>query len=222
MDNKKIILALPKGRILKELLPLLEKVGIVPEDAFFDSSSRLLRFKTNHDYLDIIRVRSFDVATFVAFGGAALGITGRDVTMEFDNDNIYTPLDLGIGKCRLSIAEPAEMAQNDDLMQYSHLRVATKYPAITKKYFAERGIQAECVKLNGAMELAPTLGLCSHIVDLVSTGTTLRENGLVEVDTICEISSQLIVNRIALKTKSKIMNDLIEKFRKAVSGTDIK
>src|SRR5690606_12044785 len=137
-----------------------------PEPAFGDEGSRALKFKTNHPNISLIRVRSFDVATFVAFGGAQLGIAGNDVLMEFDYSEIYAPLDLGIGKCRLSVAQRKDLADGLDFGRLSHVRIATKYPNITSKWFAERGIQAECVKLNGAMELAPALGLCPRIVDL--------------------------------------------------------
>lgn len=212
-----LVIAVPKGRILDEALPIIRAAGIVPEAAFMDESSRQLKFATNQPQVSLIRVRSFDVATFVAFGAAQVGIAGNDVLMEFDYADIYAPLDLGIGKCRLSIAQPARMQDGLlDLDRLSHVRIATKYPNITGKWFAERGIQAECVKLNGAMELAPALGLCPRIVDLVSTGSTLKANGLVEVTTIADVSSRLIVNRTALKVRSAEMSALIERFRAAV------
>jgi len=211
----KLVIALPKGRILDEAMPLVRAAGIEPEAAFDDPKSRLLRFTTNHPHMDIIRVRSFDVATFVAFGAAHLGIAGNDVLMEFDYPEIYAPLDLGIGKCRLSVAEPDDVAAGDDPRRWSHVRIATKYPEVTRRHFAARGVQAECVKLNGAMELAPSLGLCSRIVDLVSSGATLVANGLKEVEVIAEVTSRLIVNRAALKTRSDEMTGWIESFRKA-------
>lgn len=222
MADSKIILAVPKGRIAEELLPMMAQMDIEPEAAFFDKKARQLRFATNQPGLDIIRVRSFDVATFVAFGAAQIGIAGKDVLMEFDYPELYSPLDMNIGHCRLSVAEPVDIADSDDPNQWSHVRIATKYPNLTKKYFAERGVQAECVKLNGAMELAPTLGLCKRIVDLVSTGKTLKDNGLVEVEKIADISSQLIVNRTALKTKMEQINPLIEQFTEVVRGQDSK
>lgn len=215
-EQEKLVIALPKGRILDEVMPLVEKVGIIPEAAFFDSKSRALKFKTNFDHIEIVRVRSFDVATFVAFGAAQLGVCGGDVLLEFDYSEIYAPLDLNIGYCRICVAEPKELSEHDDPTRWSHVRVATKYPNITSKYFAKRGIQAECIKLNGAMELAPNMGLCSRIVDLVSTGSTLKANGLVEVEQICEITSRLAVNRTALKTRSEEIKNWIEKFREAV------
>ena len=210
-----LVVALPKGRILEEAMPIVRAAGIEPEAAFDDSKSRQLRFETNQDGMSIVRVRSFDVATFIAFGGAHIGICGRDVLMEFDFPEIYAPLDLGIGHCRLAVAEPSELVARDDPKTWSHIRVATKYPNITKRHFAARGVQAECIKLNGAMELAPTLGLSRRIVDLVSTGSTLKANGLEEVEHIADITSLLIVNRTALKTRPALINGWIERFREA-------
>ena len=160
-------------------------------------------------------MRSFDVATFVAFGAAHIGIAGNDVLMEFDYADIYAPLDLGIGKCRLSIAQVATAGNALELDRLSHVRIATKYPHLTSKWFAEHGIQAECVKLNGAMELAPSLGLAGRIVDLVSTGKTLADNGLVETSVIMPVSARLIVNRAALKTDPRLAA-LIDAFRALV------
>lgn len=211
-----IIIAVPKGRILEEALPLLARVGIVPEPAFVDEASRALRFATNHAGVELIRVRAFDVATFVAHGAAQMGIVGSDVLAEFAYSELYAPVDLGIGHCRLSVAEPAEMAATDDPRGWSHVRIATKYPHITKTHFAARGVQAECVKLNGAMELAPLLGLAPRIVDLVSSGRTLKENGLVEVEVIATVTSRLIVNRAAFKTRGEIV-PLVDSFRRAVA-----
>ncbi len=211
-----ITIAIPKGRIWDELEPLMHHTGIEPEADFFDSSSRKLAFATNREDVRIIRVRSFDVPTFVAFGGAQIGVAGSDVLMEFDYPDIYAPLDLGIGKCRLCVAEPKTLADSDDPTRWSHIRIATKYPNLTRAHFARRGVQAECIKLNGAMELAPALGLCERIVDLVSSGRTLQENGLVEVETIAEISSRLIVGRAALKTIGAPMEELIAAFREGV------
>ncbi len=218
MNEDKMVLAVPKGRILKELRPILDAVGIEPEAAFDDPKARQLRFYTNIKNLDIIRVRSFDVATFVAFGAAQLGIAGNDVLMEFDYPEIYAPVDLDIGHCRISVAEEKKLSQDDDPEQWSHIRVATKYPNITRKYFANRGVQAECIKLNGAMELAPGMGLCRRIVDLVSTGNTLKENGLVEIETIIEITSRLIVNRTALKTMPDSIGGWVNKFQDVMNG----
>ncbi|MFT5540208.1 MAG: ATP phosphoribosyltransferase [Alphaproteobacteria bacterium] len=211
-------MALPKGRILDEARPLLARAGIEPEAAFDDPKSRKLTFKTANPGLDLISVRSFDVATIVAFGGAHLGIAGSDVLMEFGYSEIYAPLDLQIGRCRMAVAEPREMVAGDDPRRWSHVRVATKYPEITRRHFAARGVRAECIKLNGSMELAPSLGLCQRIVDLVSTGATLKANGLVEVEQIAEVSSRLVVNRAALKTRPEEVGDWIDRFAQALNG----
>ncbi|QMW21996.1 ATP phosphoribosyltransferase [Sandaracinobacteroides saxicola] len=209
-----LIIALPKGRILKEALPLLARAGIVPEPAFHDEASRALKFATSHRDVELIRVRSFDAATFVAFGAAALGIVGNDVLLEFAYPELYAPIDLGIGHCRLSVADHAD-APPITGETASHLRIATKYPRLTQAHFAARGIQAECIKLNGAMELAPLLGLAPRIVDLVSTGATLRENGLVEREVILDVTSRLVVNRAASKTDARV-SVLVEALRRAV------
>ena len=216
--NEKLVLALPKGRILKEVMPVVRHAGIEPEPAFDDEDNRRLRFTTNLPSFDIIRVRSFDVATFVAFGAAHMGVCGNDVLMEFDYPEIYAPVDLGVGVCRLVVAEPEDMVEGDDPTTWSTLRVATKYPSLTQSHFAARGVQAECIKLNGAMELAPQLGLCRRIVDLVSTGATLKANGLVEVEQIAAITSRLAVNRAAWKTRPDEIGHWIAKFREAVNG----
>ena len=207
-----LIIALPKGRILEELSPFFKAVNILPEEAFFDKNSRLLRFKTNHDNIDLIRVRSFDVATFVAFGAAQIGICGNDVLAEFDYSEIYAPLDLRIGKCHMAAAAPAGY-EKDSFDRQGHIRVATKYPNITKKYYQSKGIQAECVKLSGAMELAPTIGLCNRIVDVVSSGATLKANGLIEIDHILDVSARLIVNRTAFKTRTTELSAWLDKFK---------
>jgi len=217
-DDDRLILALPNGRILGEVMPLLRQIGVEPEAAFEDPQSRRLRFRTSEPGLDIIRVRSFDAATFVAFGAAQLGVAGNDVLMEFDYSEIYAPLDLDIGHCRIAVAATADWVARGDDSRPSHLRIATKYPEITRRHFAARGVQAECIKLNGAVELAPRLGLCRHIVDLVQTGATLKANGLVEIECIADISSRLIVNRSALKTRPEQVRFWIERFRAAVEA----
>lgn len=216
--SQPLTIAVPKGRILQELQPLMQKVGIHPEAAFFDEDSRQLKFSCKDAPITLIRVRSFDVPTFVAFGGAHLGMAGSDVLMEFDYGDLYQPLDLDIGHCRLSIAALKDEVESLKNARDSHVRVATKYPNITKKYFAEKGVQAECIKLNGAMELAPSLGLAPRIVDLVSSGKTLAANGLVETDVITQVSSRLIINRSVFKTRSAEMNALIAAFREAIHG----
>ena len=217
-DREKIILALPKGRILSQVMPLVRRAGIEPEADFDDPDSRKLRFATNLPEVDVIRVRSFDVATFVAFGAAHLGVVGNDVLMEFRYPEIYAPHDLDVGHCRLVVAEPDHMVADDDPATWSHVRIATKYPAITRRHFAARGVQAECIVLSGAMELAPGLGLCRRIVDLVSSGATLRANGLVEVEHIADVTARLAVNRAAWKTRADRMGPWIERFREAVDA----
>ena len=214
----RLIFAVPKGRLLAELIPLMARAGIEPEPDFHDEQTRRLTFKTNMESLTLIRVRSFDVATFVAFGGAHLGVTGHDTLLEFDYPEVYAPLDLEIGRCRLSLAEPIELAAKDDPSRWSHVRVATKYPQATRRYFAVRGVHAECVKLSGAVELAPSLGLCQRIVDLVESGRTLKENGLVEVERIADITARLVVNRAAWKTQSAALDLLVERFQSVING----
>ena len=215
MTQKPIIIAIPKGRIQEEVVPMLGRMGIFPEASFFDDSDRGLQFACKDSNISLIRVRSFDVPTFVAFGAAQIGIAGSDVLMEFDYSDLYTPLDLDIGHCRLSLAE-LENAEKKDISRESHVQIATKYPNITRRHFASKGIQAECIKLSGAMELAPKLGLAPRIVDLVSSGRTLVANGLKEVEVITKISSRLIVNRAAFKTRNAEISDLINKFREAI------
>jgi ATP phosphoribosyltransferase len=216
--NERLVLALPKGRILGEAVPLMRRAGIELEPAFDDPDERQLRFRTNHDELEVIRVRSFDVPTFVAFGAAHLGVTGADDLLEFEYPEIYAPLDLKIGRCRLVVAGPREDVGRDDPSRWSQVRIATKYPEITRRYFAARGVQAECIKLNGAVELAPSMGLARQIVDLVQTGATLKANGLVEIEQIAQITSRLIVNRAALKTRTERLSHWIERFREAADA----
>src|SRR5271169_2634395 len=211
-----VILALPKGRILSECGPLLARAGIIPAADYADEDSRRLRFPTDSPLLDVVRVRPFDVATFVAFGAAHMGICGADVLMEFDYPEVYAPLDLGIGKCRVSVAEPAETAGSDDPTRWSRVRVATKYPNIARRHYASRGVHADVVHLSGAMELAPGLGLARLIVDLVQTGATLKANGLHETEIIAQLTSRLIVNRTALKTQPETIGAWITRFRAAL------
>ena len=217
-NDDKLVLALPKGRILAEAVPLLARAGIVPEAAFHEDDDRRLRFDTNVPNFGIVTVRSFDVATFVAFGAAELGICGADVLMEFDYPEIYAPLDLGIGRCRIAVAEPRETAGSDDPARWSSVRVASKYPNVARRHFAARGVQAEVVELSGAMELAPGLGLSRLIVDLVQTGSTLKANGLVETEVIAPVTSRLIVNRTALKTRPEAIGAWIARFRAALAA----
>ena len=165
-------MAVPKGRILEDLKPLFVKINLIPEPDFFSGASRKLVFSTNHQNLDLVPVRSFDVATFVKFGAADLGICGSDVLAEFSSKEIFPVLDLEIGKCRLAIA--AKKSVKFDLENKSHIRIATKYTAIAENYFSNLGIQVEAIKLNGSIEIASQLNLCDFILDLVSTGKTLE------------------------------------------------
>lgn len=215
-NPEKLIIAVPKGRILKELIPFFNACGIKPEKDFFNDDSRALQFKTNRPDVDLIRVRAFDAATFVAHGAAHIGIVGKDVLDEFDYPELYAPVNLKIGQCRLSIAMHKDDAS--DKKNVGHIRVATKYPNLTQIHFAQQGIQVECVKLNGAMELAPLLGLSRRIVDLVSTGSTLKANNLVEIEKILDVTSYLVVNRTAMKTRPDEMKSWITKFRSAVKA----
>ena len=208
-------MALPKGRILNELIPLLQKADILPEEEFFKTGSRKLLFSTNQKNLSIIKVRSFDVATFVALGAAQIGVAGDDVINEFNYDEIYNFYDLKIGKCRLSVAKIKEKKISDNK---GHIVVATKYKNITTNYFAKKGVRAECVKLNGAVELAPKLKICSTIVDLVSTGKTLSENNLEESSLVMQITSKLIINKIAYKLLNDDITKILNKFKKALNG----
>jgi ATP phosphoribosyltransferase len=211
-DNPgQLTFAVPKGRILDEALPVMARAGVEPDAEFHDPKSRALAFACLRPDMRLIRVRAFDVATFVAHGAAQMGIVGSDVIEEFDYADLYAPVDLGIGHCRLSVARRAD--DTDEPGSVSHLRVATKYPSLTRRHFEAAGVQAECVKLNGAMELAPSLGLARQIVDLVSTGTTLRENGLVETSVIIDVSARLIVNRTAWKTDRRVAA-LVDAFRR--------
>ena len=210
--KKKIVFAVPKGRILDELVPLIKKAGILIEKEFFEENSRRLSFKTNYENLEIIRVRAFDVATFVAFGAAQIGVAGDDVLTEFDYEEIYSILDLKIGKCRLSVAK---VKSQKDLQKPGQILVATKYKKTVTDFFAKKGIRADCIKLNGAIELAPTLGMCTSIVDLVSSGKTLVENGLVETEVLIQITSKLIVNKVAFK----LLNNEISHWIKKIEGS---
>ena len=214
---KKIIMAVPKGRILDELNPILKRIGILPEEDFYSHDSRKLMFETNLKFLNIIRVRSFDVATFVALGAAQIGIAGDDVLNEFNYEEIYKVLDLKIGKCRLSIAKKKNSI-SDFSDKEGHILVATKYKNTVTNYFAKKGIRAECIKLNGAIELAPKLGICSTIVDLISTGKTIKENNLKETDILLRITSKLIINKIAYKLMNDNITSILDKFKKIING----
>lgn len=207
--------ALPKGRIMEDSMALFAKVGVTCAE--MDEPGRKLVFENPADKYRFMAVRSQDVPTYVEYGCADLGVVGKDTLLEQDKD-LYEPLDLQFGYCRLVVAEPKALRQEDDPAGWSNIRVATKYPNVTERFFAGKGIQVEVIKLYGSIELAPLVGLSERIVDLVSTGGTLRENGLVEVETIAEITSRLIVNRASLKTKHKRITALIEGLEKVIES----
>ena len=209
-----ITFALPKGRIMQDSMELFAKVGITcPE--MTEGSSRKLVFENHEDRYRFMAVRATDVPTYVEYGCADMGVVGKDTLLEQGKD-LYEPVDLRFGYCRLVVAEPGTLRREDDPANWSHIRVATKYPNVTERFFAAKGIQVELIKLYGSIELAPLVGLSERIVDLVSTGATLRENGMVEVETIAEITSRLIVNRASLKTKHQRITRIIEDLEKVI------
>jgi len=212
----KIIIAIPRGRIIKELKKILIKTSFAPESEMFDEKSRKLTFASKSKEVNFIKVRAFDACTFVAFGAAQIGIAGEDVIKEFDYSEIYAPLELNIGHCHLSVAALKTLLKKEDPETWSNIRVATKYPNISKEYFANIGIQVEAIKLNGSMELAPSLNMCRRIVDLVSTGATLKANGLKEIDEIMKVQSKLIINRSAFKTNNKKIQSIIDEIKSLI------
>ena len=209
----KIIISIPRGRIIRELKKILMKTSFAPEAEMFDDKSRKLTFLSKNKNINFIKVRAFDACTFVAFGAAQIGIAGEDVIKEFDYSELYAPLELNIGHCRLSVAALKTLLKKEDPETWSNIRVATKYPNISKEYFAKKGVQVEAIKLNGSMELAPSLNMCRRIVDLVSTGATLRANGLREIDEIMKVQSKLIINRSAFKTNNKKIQNIIDEIK---------
>ena len=217
MKTKSIIIAVPRGRILEECRKIFTKTKFAPDPELYDNNSRKLSFGSSDPEINFIKVRAFDVCTFVAFGAAQMGVAGDDVVEEFDYSEVYAPLDLKIGYCRLSVAAPKSLLKKEDPSTWSNIRIATKYPNLTKNFYASKGIQVETIKLNGSMELAPSLSMCRRIVDLVSTGKTLKENGLKEVDKIMNVQSKLILNRSAYKTKTKKIESIINSIQKIIS-----
>ena len=209
----KIIIAIPRGRIIKELKAILMKTSFAPEAEMFDDKSRKLTFLSKNKNVNFIKVRAFDACTFVAFGAAQIGIAGEDVIKEFDYSELYAPLELNIGHCRLSVAALKTLLKKEDPETWSNIRVATKYPNISREYFAKKGVQVEAIKLNGSMELAPSLNMCRRIVDLVSTGATLKANGLREIDEIMKVQSKLIINRSAFKTNNRKIQKIIDEIK---------
>lgn len=207
--SDKITIALAKGRILKETLPLLERAGILPLDDL--EKSRKLIFETNHDNISLVLIRSADVPTYVQYGAADMGIAGKDVLLEHGGQGLYEWVDLHIAPCKLMTAGFA-----DKELPKGRLKVATKYTGITRDYFMKLGRQVELIKLYGSMELAPIVGLSDMIVDLVDTGNTLKANGLVPQDFIMQITSRLIVNRASLKMKNKAIKQVVNKIESSV------
>lgn len=215
--SQAITLALSKGRIFDETLPLLRAAGIeVLEDP---EKSRKLILPTNQSDVRVVLVRATDVPTYVENGGADLGVTGKDTLIEHGGQGLYQPLDLNIARCRVSVAVRADFDYASAVRQGSRLRVATKYTAIAREFFASKGVHVDLIKLYGSMELAPLTGLADAIVDLVSTGNTLKANHLVEVERIMDISSRLVVNQAALKLKQARLRPLIDAFAGAVTPT---
>jgi len=211
-----ITIALSKGRILEESLPLLARAGIEPVEN--PLKSRKLIIDTSLPGTQIVIIRAADVPTYVQFGAADLGIAGLDVLMESEGNDLYQLLDLGIARCRLMVAEPAGLAARDDPKAWTRVRVATKYVNLTRRHFAAKGIQTDIIKLYGSMELAPLVGLSDRIVDLVETGNTLKANGLAEVEHIADISAWLVANQASMKMKHAALKPLIERLRQSVAG----
>lgn len=210
MSSSDLVIALTKGRILEETLPLFESAGILPAEDI--QKSRKLLFDTNLDHVKLMLMRGSDVPTYVEFGSADMGVAGKDLILEVGSEGFYEPLDLQIACCRLMTAQPAGVE-----LPRGPIRVATKFTNIAKRYFAERGQQIELIKLNGALELAPSLGLADAIVDIVDTGKTLAANGLEARETIATISSRVIVNKASMKLKHELINDVLAKLRNAVA-----
>jgi len=207
-------IALSKGRILEEGLPLLERAGIRPTEN--PLKSRKLILNTNLPEVKLTIIRAADVPTYVQFGAADLGIAGKDVLMEYEGDGLYELLDLKIARCRMMVAEPKSLASRDDPDSWTRLRIATKYVKTTQRHFAAKGIQTDIIKLYGSMELAPLVGLSDRIVDLVDTGNTLKANGLAEVEHIADISAWLVANRASMKMKQQALKSLVNRLEQAV------
>jgi len=209
--NNGLTIALSKGRIYKETLPLLAHAGIVPKDD--PETSRKLILDTNHDDVKLVIIRATDVPTYVQYGAADIGVAGKDVLMEHGGEGLYEPVDLKIAICRLMTAGPVNATQDDN----KRLTIATKFVNCARRYYAEQGKQVEIIKLYGSMELAPLVGLADRIVDLVDTGNTLKANGLEPMEHIADISSRLIVNKASMKMKHVRVKTFIEKIEQAVN-----
>ena len=213
-ETEKITIALSKGRIFDETLPLLAAAGIVPTEN--PEQSRKLIVPTNIDKIQVIIVRATDVPTYVQYGAADLGVAGKDVLIEHGGNGLFAPLDLNIAKCKMMVAVPKGFDYQNAVYQGARLKVATKYVKTAREHFAKKGVHIDLIKLYGSMELAPLTNLADAIVDLVSSGNTLKANNLVEVESIMPISSRLIVNQAALKTKYKDLQKIIDSFKAAI------
>ena len=211
MTMPNLVIALTKGRILDEVLPLLAQADIVPAEDI--SLSRKLIFDTNLDHVKLMVIRGSDVPTYVEFGSADIGVVGKDLLLEYGDEAFYEPLDLDIARCRLMTAEPIGRAA-----PVGRLRVATKFVNIAKRYFAEQGVQIELIKLNGALELAPSMGLADAIVDIVDTGKTLTANGLEAKDFIAHVSSRIIINKASMKIKNVAIREILDNLSTAVAN----
>lgn len=211
MKSSQLVIALTKGRILDEVLPLFAQANIVPLENI--AKSRKLIFDTNLENVKLMVIRGADVPTYVEFGAADMGVVGKDLLLEYGSEEFYEPLDLKIAECRLMTAEPVKTGANS-----GRLKVATKFTNIAKKYFAEQGIQIDLIKLNGALELAPSMGLADVIVDIVDTGKTLKANGLEPKEFIAHVSSRIIVNKASMKIKDTLIKDIVAKLRTAVEA----
>ncbi len=212
MNKQKTVIALTKGRILDEVLPLFERAGIKPLEDI--SSSRKLIFDTSIENVQIMVIRGADVPTYVEFGSADMGVVGKDLLLEYGSNSFYEPLDLKLARCRLMTAAPVGVRSIP-----GRLKVATKFVNITKRYFAEKGVQIDVIKLNGALELAPSMGLADQIVDIVDSGNTLKANGLEPLDLIADVSSRIIVNKAAMKLKHAVITEILARLEKALAGT---
>ncbi|MFM1895361.1 MAG: hypothetical protein RLZZ385_435 [Pseudomonadota bacterium] len=221
MNSPNLVIALTKGRILEEALPLFEAAGVSPLEDI--RQSRKLIFATSMPNVQLMVIRGSDVPTYVEFGSADIGVVGKDLLLEYGSEGFYEPLDLKLARCRLMTAGPMEKnaEQGRALTDRNpRLRVATKFVNITRRHFAEQGRQIELIKLNGALELAPSMGLADIIVDIVDSGNTLRANGLEPIDQIAEITSRVIVNKAAMKIKNSAIRDILGKLRRAVEANE--
>ncbi len=210
----KITIALSKGRIFEQLIPLLEKIGIVCNED--PDTSRKLILDTNQKDIKLIIVRPTDVPTYVEYGAADIGIAGKDILDEYKGEGLYQPIDLNIGRCKMIVAAKQDFDYKDAIKKGIRLKVATKYVKVAKEHFAKKGMHIDLIKLYGSMELAPLVGLSDVIVDLVSTGKTLQANNLIAVEEICDISSRLIINQASLKLKREFLQPILSQFEKAL------